>query len=67
MTKVKKALIHSVPHVVRMAIGATLFYGSFHVGEASWIGGAMHLIGCAFFCTGVHGIHDVKRDEAHHS
>lgn len=66
MAKVKKVCLHLIPHLFRMVIGAALFYGSFKVGEAGWLGGAMHLIGCAFFCTGVHGIHDVKQDEAHH-
>lgn len=67
MAKVKRVFFRSVPHLFQMAVGASLFYGSFGVGEAGLLGGAMHLIGCAFFCTGVHGIHDVKRDEVHHS
>jgi len=49
-----------------MALGAALFALSFHVGESSIIGMIMHLSGCAFFCTGVHGIHDVKMEEEVH-
>jgi hypothetical protein len=49
-----------------MGLGGFLFFLSFHVGEASLLGGIMHLSGCAFFCTGVHGIHDVKMEEEVH-
>jgi hypothetical protein len=47
-------------------LGIVLFFLSFHVGESSILGGIMHLSGCAFFCTGVHGIHDAKMEEEIH-
>jgi hypothetical protein len=37
-----------------LIVGGTLFFTSFIVGESTWIGGIMHLSGCAFFCCGVH-------------
>ena len=37
-----------------VATGVTLFFLSFHVGEETAIGGAMHLIGCALSCAGFH-------------
>lgn len=37
-----------------LSVGATLFFTSFIIGESTWIGGLMHLTGCAFFCCGVH-------------
>ncbi|MGH7974865.1 MAG: hypothetical protein ACREBR_05020 [bacterium] len=53
-------------HIGTSAFGVALFFFSFHVGEASFLGGWLHLMGCAFFCTGVHGIHDSNMDKKFH-
>lgn len=37
-----------------LIFGAFLFFFSFHLGEATIIGGIFHLSGCALFCCGVH-------------
>jgi hypothetical protein len=37
-----------------IAIGMTLFFSSFHIGESTLLGGIAHLSGCAFFCVGIH-------------
>ena len=39
-------------NILFISIGATLFYHSFTMGEATLMGGAMHLAGCCFFCEG---------------
>lgn len=41
-------------NLLNLIVGASLFFGSFIVGESTLIGGIMHLSGCAFFCCGVH-------------
>jgi len=63
---VQRIIRSNYPNFLWMALGAALFALSFHVGESSIIGMIMHLSGCAFFCTGVHGIHDVKMEEEVH-
>lgn len=51
-----KKYVHkgTLSNLANLVVGAALFFYSFHVGEGTLIGGAMHLSGCAFFCCGVH-------------
>ena len=51
-----------------LAIGATLFFTSFAVGESTAIGGIMHLSGCACFCCGIHRrwCHEICEEECKH-
>ena len=51
-----------------LIVGAALFFGSFSIGEATLIGGIMHLTGCAFFCCGVHKrwCHEICEEECKH-
>jgi len=62
----KRNLKSNLGSIWHMILGATLFFLSFKVGEAGLLGGAMHLVGCAFFCTGVHGLHDARMEEEIH-
>jgi len=63
---VKRIIRNNYPNLLYMMLGALLFYSSFIVGESGILGGIMHLSGCAFFCSGVHGFHDVKMEEEVH-
>lgn len=63
---VKRIIKNNYTNFILMIFGAALFHYSFGVGESSVLGEIMHLSGCAFFCAGVHGIHDVKMEEEVH-
>jgi hypothetical protein len=63
---VKRIVKSNWPNFLLMAFGASLFFLSFHVGESSFVGGFLHLSGCACFCGGSHGIHDVRMEEEVH-
>jgi len=63
---IKLLVKHNLSNAAYVVVGTAAFFFSFHIGESSLIGGLVHLSGCALFCTGIHGFHDVKMEAEIH-
>jgi len=63
---VQRIIRNNYGNFLQMILGVLSFFLSFQIGEGSILGGFLHLGGCALFCSGVHGLHDVKMEEEIH-